>query len=135
MQRTRLQGLLAIQTAYTNQKLGAMNPVTGACAYESEGRNCVVGCLFSNAQIVYLKTHRNFNASPTDPVPFLNDWGVQCLAKDGNIGVKNLEYVTGFGLDELTTLQLMHDREWKTIQTGCMNTELHRYLTKEKKAN
>jgi hypothetical protein len=96
--RTPLQAYQHVLARFRAGKLGAMKP-TGGCVYQEEGvdKNCAVGCLFTQAQLDDIKA-RGLNSSA----------GVTRLAND--IGLDNIEAVTGLKLADLMEMQGMHDK-------------------------
>lgn len=93
-------------------KLGAESDA--GCMYAHGGRNCGVGALFSQAQIMDIKA-RDLNNVP-----------VSYLARD--IGKKNLEAVTGFTLKELENLQCLHDSSAAKLRANPETTHMVQWL-------
>ncbi len=72
------------------------NPTWSNCMYEyPSGNNCAVGCLFSKEQLKYINKYNSNNIS------------IDALSNV--IGVKNIETVTGLKLQDLISLQEIHD--------------------------
>lgn len=114
MSRTPLQAYQHVLVALEEGRLGAM--VGGSCVYRSIGdrddggnRYCSVGCLFSEAQLDDI-SRRGLNMGAI----------VEWLGNE--IGVKNIETVTGLSIDALTTMQVQHDCDGERLRLPLKET-------------
>ena len=105
-QRTPLQAYKRILSRWNARKLGAQSSQT--CLYRAvkDGveTNCGVGCLFSKDQLDWLE-NRKLNRCPISNGGYWSE--TRCL--EDVVGVKNLEFVTGLSINELSELQGIHD--------------------------
>lgn len=98
--RTREESLRHIIRQAKLKRIGPKTEREGAlgqCQYRyASGNNCAVGSLFSKAQLKDIQAKH------------ANDSGIDWLARR-EIGVRNIETVTGMKIEELTILQQIHD--------------------------
>ncbi len=120
---TKKQTLQRMLDAYNAGTLGALKHVYAGglgsyntCVYSKGKRTCIVGSIFSPAQLAYIKRRR-----------LMNEYGVYELAE--HIGKKNIESVSGMSLRSLNTLQRHHDAsDIKMVQAGTPGTPLYKAL-------
>jgi len=114
--RTKLESLKHILDRYLAGKLGARERgMGGTCRYRLGERNCAVGCLFNPAQLKDI-AERNMNGA-----------GIRRVAQ--HIGENNIEAVTGMKVEELATLQQLHDGcKRELVKAGAVGTPFHWYL-------
>lgn len=98
--RTAIESLKYIIKRAGENKLGptkldlTKNSTWDNCMYEyPSGNNCAVGCLFSKEQLKYINEYNSISIDALSDV----------------IGVKNIETVTGLELQDLISLQQIHD--------------------------
>ena len=119
----KLDQLRKIRDFALKKKLGAHS--SDGCAYKHRGHFCAVGCLFNEAQLKDIKLRG------------LNTNGITTLSEE--IGIKNIEAVTGFELQELSYLQSLHDDLGSCLQTNELDVnmfvqEIDKMIEKEQRS-